>query len=83
MEREWWLLKHEDVWLLSRREAAFCGLVLMTLQNYCACMQTTQADCRKLPTSSYEALENSPDPTTRGTRCKKMEAGGRVVHGPW
>ena len=73
----WWRLKHEDAWLLSRRQAACHELVLMTLLNNSACKQTTQSDCRTLPT--YLQLggpEKSPEPTTRGMRCKQWRPGG-------
>ena len=43
---EWWRLKHEDAWPPSMRQAAFRGLVLMTIQNYSACKQNTQPNCR-------------------------------------
>ena len=67
----WWRLKREDAWLLSRRQAAFRGLVLKTLQKHGACKQITQSDS---PTSSWVAQKNSLEPKTRGMRCKKREA---------
>ena len=68
---ERWRLKHEDAWQPSRRQAAFHGLELTTPQMFSACKLHTQSACRTLPTSSKVVLENSPEPTTRGTRCKK------------
>ena len=78
---EWWRLKHEGACLPSRRQAAFRGLMSMTPQNHSARKQNTQSRCRKLPTSSQVVLDNSPEPTTRGTRCKKMEAWR--INGTW
>ena len=56
------------------------GLVLMTLQNYSACKQNTQSDCKQLPTSSQPVLEKftgADDPR------HPLRPGGLVVHGRW
>ena len=41
---EWWRLKRARVWLPSSRQAAFCGLVLTTLQKRNACNKMQEAD---------------------------------------
>ena len=45
--------KRVDAWLPSKRQAAFCGLVLMTVQKYSACKQNTQPSCRESPIFSW------------------------------
>ena len=67
----------------TRARGCSAGVRLKNLQNHTACTQLTQSDFRKLPTSSQVVLGNSPEPTTRGTHCKKWRPGGPVVRGRW
>ena len=60
---DWWRLKRVNAWLPSKRQAAFRGLVLVTLQSHSACKQNTQPSCRESPIFSWEDLKNSPELT--------------------
>ena len=71
---EWWRLKHGNTWLLSRRQAAFRGLVLMAPQMFSASKQSAQSNCKKQPTSSWVARRSSSESTTRGTCYRRTEA---------
>ena len=61
--------------LPRRRQAAFRGLELLRpLRHTAPAGCTRKSGRRKLPISSWVALENSPEVRILGTRCKKMEA---------
>ena len=73
---EWLWLKHEDPWLLTRRQAAFCGLVLTTPQT-----QRLQADhaVRQQETANFHTGADD----ARHSLQKNGRPGGLVVHGRW